>query len=88
MSNRSQHAVDANLENIDIAKENGYDYVPTVSTGFDDYSWNRKVGYRRSSDQVKWEVEQYKEKMLPKLKDLGELKTPMLNLLLLNLSNY
>lgn len=80
MSNWSQHAVDANLENIDIAKANGYDYVPTVSTGFDDYSWNREVGYRRSSDQVKWEVEQYKEKMLPKLKDLGELKTPMLNL--------
>ena len=80
MSNWSQHAVEANLKNIDIAKEKGYDYVPTVSTGFDDYSWNREVGYRRSSDQVKWELEQYKEQMLPKLKDLGELETPMLNL--------
>lgn len=80
MNDWSQHAVNANLENISIANSNGYGYVPTVSMGFDDYAWNREVGYRRSPDRVKWELQQYKNEILPRLQGLGNIQTPMINL--------
>lgn len=73
----SHYAMDINLRHNNTAKENNLSYVPTISTGFDDYGWNRSVGYRRDAELVKWELEQYKEKILPTKNDFS---VPMLNL--------
>lgn len=66
-----------NARHLQVARENDFAYVPTVSGGFDDYAWNRTVGTMYDGEQVSRAVENYKNNLLPK--DSG-LATPMLNL--------
>lgn len=80
ISGWSSYANNMNLRDLEIAEENNFGYVPTISTGFDDYAWNRTVGYRRSADQIGWELQQYKDVFLPRLQGSDTLKTPMINL--------
>lgn len=66
-----------NERHLKLARENDMGYVPTISGGFDDYTWARSVGHRYDGEQVRRAVEYYKNNMLSK--DSG-LAKPMLNL--------
>lgn len=80
VSGWSSYANNINVRDLEAAKELGISYVPTVSTGFDNYGWNTSVGHRRSADTIAWELQQYKDVFLPQLQGSGILKTPILNL--------